>query len=95
MFAIGVSSNQWAHPATRAPPGHVQKDTCSRGKTKIFAERAVTTSTRKISYDYCNRQADKPPGPCSHLNKPTRRDLPVATCNWQGLREKYNQDCLS
>lgn len=36
----GVSSNQWAHPAMRAPPGHVQRHTCTHGKTKsLWGER--------------------------------------------------------
>lgn len=34
MVAIEVSSNQWAHPATRAPPRHVQRHTCTHGKTQ-------------------------------------------------------------
>lgn len=32
MVAIGVNSNQWAHTATRAPPVHVQRHTCTHGK---------------------------------------------------------------
>ena len=41
MVAIGVSSNQWvAHPATRAPPGHVQRYTCAHGKTERFCRES-------------------------------------------------------
>lgn len=74
MVAIGVSSNEWAHPATRAPPGHVQKYTCTHGKTKTLQKEQSSHLQGKISYDHCNRQVDKPPGPRSQLNEPTRRD---------------------
>lgn len=46
----------------------------------------------KISRDHCNRQVDKPPGPHSHLNKPTRRELlKVAT----GRIERERQSSLA
>lgn len=35
MVAIEVSSNQWAHLAARAPPGNVQRRTCTHGKTQM------------------------------------------------------------
>ena len=41
MVAIGVSSSKWAaHPATRAPPGHVQRHTRAHGKTEWFCRES-------------------------------------------------------
>lgn len=48
MVAIEVSSNQGAHPATTAPTGHVQRHTCTHGKTQRVCRESTQHIYKKI-----------------------------------------------